>query len=812
MQRGGPGITEPLHLGPNLSGVDQVVPPLQESEKLIRVARNKSESFAARSLFAVKQLAFLSKYVKNDVADCVPSLFPDGSRRPPIPPDLTFPLTSFVDTIIASSDTDSMSFVLDYFKKFGLTREGNPPPERKIGVTPLKKSMDPVSHTKIHKWKITAADVSMARMQCLYDVYKFGRNRHNLSVGDCDLHIGFMQLYHDVLQPRVPDLKLVDLMVAVELVRDGKFRLYEWDLTMDVPGTLDPFLFEQLARRSGFDIVQNTKCGKNCVKFVQTTLSHRSKVYNKVIETMQQATVRNHGVDCKVNKLLNPSTVGLKEKLYNPAYHQNGLTRIEITFLLSVDLPTWDGMHEILYQHERLLADALVTCSIHDHIDLMCSFAQASIVFYFPYVFDRKRAAWLGEHPLGRKRLSSDLSAYPDGYVIRYVNRDTYRMNGVTVSGIYNTRSPDTSGWYRTMLNAAACSMSGAPPVMYICVGGCEKWFGEEGPDCMFFRRVQLSRTPIFPRQSLETVFLSPVALPPGCSFDGLGVDVERLKQRPCVLTSQQLQPNELQIDIGIDADGSQSLPELSELLSDGTDAVSKWGSYRNVSQEYMPEEFRPIKALAIRRVGRNAVERCCINYESDVFLVPPGKHCALASYVNDPDHVIYVRWGPNGFEFEARPTSRATGRDVTEARPTGRAAEGEIWSGRPSTSDKIPVLDHAQPIKGIGFKPAKGSKMSSFVQLGSERYWLPASITEQIVLRLKNDLGVTVTSNNTVQYNYLDGYSLLRNEACKVRVSGKSNEETLIYILDADGRHCITQKLTRSANSAKKRKRDEDE
>lgn len=69
------------------------------------------------------------------------------------------------------------------------------------------------------------------------------------------------------------------------------------------------------------------------------------KAYNKVLETMQQGTVRGRDVDCKFDKLPNPSTQGLKNKLYDDKYSQNGITREEITFHFdNGTIHDWDSM------------------------------------------------------------------------------------------------------------------------------------------------------------------------------------------------------------------------------------------------------------------------------------------------------------------------------------------------------------------------------------------------------------------------------------------------------------------------------------
>jgi len=75
---------------------------------------------------------------------CVTIYSSDGTLRPDFPDDanecvLNDETETFVDSIIASSDTNSMLCVLDFFNIFGLKREGKPEPEKKIGISPVRE-------------------------------------------------------------------------------------------------------------------------------------------------------------------------------------------------------------------------------------------------------------------------------------------------------------------------------------------------------------------------------------------------------------------------------------------------------------------------------------------------------------------------------------------------------------------------------------------------------------------------------------------------------------------------------------------------
>jgi hypothetical protein len=107
-----------------------------------------------------------------------------------------------------------------------------------------------------------------------------------------------------------------------------------------------------------------------------------------------------------------------------------------------------------------------------------------------------------------------------------------------------------------------------------------------------------------------------------------------------------------------------------------------------------------------------------------------------------------------------------------------------------------------------------KGPNLSAYVQVDGQedRYWLPKSITEGVLMRLKQDHGIDFTVKSVkkgTEYHYLDGYFLKHTdemrERGKVRVVGHPNPEILIAIVDAaDEVIYLSQRLT---EQGKKRK-----
>ena len=861
-QEGGLGIDQPMVLGPNLAGTQQVIPKMREDETLFVMSNNKCQTFLTQAHLAIKRKCLqLSKTEKIDVADCIPSHDLDGSRRPSC--SINVSSAKFVDTIVTSSNTQSMAPVVDFFGNFGLQRDGNPSPDKRIGITPLRKSKSEGHAEKLHRWKVTAADVPMKKMQALYEVYRHGRLWYKKGI-----HHNYQQLlntYEESWKHLAPDVELSKIIASFEIVRDGKLIFYEFDLTDDVPGTLDPSDFKDRIEIAGFNVVKDCKCGKNCVKYKsEADRSIRPKAYNKIMETMQQGTVRDHGISDKFAKLLIPSTDGLKQKMYDPAFSKNGITRLEITFMLEEEMPRWqemtdrmdqridisvfqqfqrfqpfsdkfakllipstDGLKQKMYdpafskngitrleitfmleeemprwqdmtdrmdQHRLMLKRSLVECSIHDHIDQMGTYAQTSVLFYFPHVFEKKRDKWL----LGqgdRKDLTESLKSYPDALLARWINSLTGKMNGEVINGVHDTRSPDQSAWSQVLLHAAACSIG--DPFLFVCVRGYEQWFSENGPNQMYFRVLRLRRKAMAPKMHLDTWFPTKDKVPSECNFEAMGVDIDSLSMKPVVVKSQHMNAAEIQIDITID--GNDLVQHVDDLQSDGTEAISKYAGCRLVKEEHLSSEFRPIKQLIIRPLGQKSTPRCCFNYEGAWFFSSSEKHAALSQHAHDSSKTILIRWGPNGFEFKV------------EMQEDQNANVNPKWCGRPAHSESIPIRQDAQAIKGIGFRKVKGQSLSSYVQLdGENRYWLPSSITELILTRLKVDTGIEIRSDEAAlgwQYDYLNEYFVLRTEEAKVRVSGKRNAEISVSILDADGNTYISQRLT---HSSRKRRRED--
>jgi len=275
IEKGGPGINEPLVIGTNLRGMLQVVPAMTEFDQLEQVPKNKCQTYQAHVMRCAKHLAYrMPASEPNDVALFLPSHDLDGVRRPSLPPDFaSMKSDGFIDTIIAVGDTDSKGSIIDFFRLFNLEENGTRDGRNRISLGPFphKHSVQTQYGAKkrVCKWKIMAADVPMSVMKCLYEVYCFGIKWRKKPNSNTMLTM-LVELYTSEMWDTTAEFS--NITGAAELVRDGGITLLEIDMTEDIRGTLDAERYKQIAKQTGFDVVEDSRCGKNCVKIRQPSM------------------------------------------------------------------------------------------------------------------------------------------------------------------------------------------------------------------------------------------------------------------------------------------------------------------------------------------------------------------------------------------------------------------------------------------------------------------------------------------------------------------------------------------------------------
>ena len=163
MERGGQGIDRELVLGDNVYGTEKLI--VKPGQKLIRVTSGKHQSYHTAVQHATMELAV--RLGANDVGDQQPALFPDGTRRPAM---LLEPITEckpFVDNFIFVDAFNNQAKMIQLFKCFGKTKEGNPPPTKRISVKAAGKT------NGIQQFKVAAADVPIEDIDFILQVYDF---------------------------------------------------------------------------------------------------------------------------------------------------------------------------------------------------------------------------------------------------------------------------------------------------------------------------------------------------------------------------------------------------------------------------------------------------------------------------------------------------------------------------------------------------------------------------------------------------------------------------------------------------------------
>jgi hypothetical protein len=391
MAKGGPGIDKQMVLGDNVNLTDKMIlAPMGPDEKLFQVQAQGQRSYRTAAQHAASVIAL--HHSPNDVSQQQPALFPDGKRRPAMPDNPFSEDKLFADNFIFIGETSDCGRILDFCKCFGLTKEGNPLATQRISSRGIRKLK--TDRGKFHRWKIAAADVPIKVIKFIIFVYNYAQ------AWDDDL-VAMAKWATDKCKQHMDSFRMTyaDLVAAVTMVQKKEVRIIELDLTIDLPGTFHAQEFTDTVKRAGHKVIDSTACGLQCIKFTIGDDGVIYKVYNKVLETMQQGAARMSNWEDKFSYLLHPSTDGLQNKVCDPTYNLNGITRLEITYPFTtrasdgrLTATPWTSKKMIAHfsKAHELLAGRLVRCSIHNHILGMEPFLKRSVVIYYPYTFDFK--------------------------------------------------------------------------------------------------------------------------------------------------------------------------------------------------------------------------------------------------------------------------------------------------------------------------------------------------------------------------------------------------------------------------------------
>ena len=823
LQMGGPGIDQEMVLGDNVGGTAKMtIAPMGKGDKpLIQVPRTGAQSYkAAMHYLFMHLIARFSRNGDNEVGDYQPAVDRStGARRPDIPTDhFNFHTRKFCDNFICVGEGDFQTTVIEFFNAFGVTRNHTEHGKR-ISVsgasrTPLPGQTRPLKRGEGQlRWKVAAADVPRATIDFMLKVYTFG-----LTWDKKIKSIGLWEETEDI-QNHLATLEITSaaLIETIQNIREGRFRILEKDRTKDVPGTLDPEKLERVVNSNGHKLKESKNCGLNCVKWdVQGEEDVTVRCYNKILETVQQGVARKNDITCKVTKLLAPSTEGLTTKLYDRAYYENGLTRVEATFTFPEgEAWTLDEMDSELDKAHALLEKCLVSASIHEHLAGMEQCLTRSIVVYCPLAFKWKRHRQLGIK--AKDKDESYKTDYPDGVVMRYKNKHSLKVNGEEAHGRISGRKHevDKYGWDAVARVAAACCHSGQDPRLFVVVGGTERFFdGGAGPVHFYLREVPLQRFAVAPSMLLQTAFIGDKknAFEEIAEWSQINVRPHELRLNPRILPRSVVKNARtpdlpIQIELAIpDAFSPADLLDVDDASEEEITAFTgKQPGVCAPSEWNMPSVASQWELLKNQTVGRHKTDKLKFKWKGSWFWLPKKDQAEIRAKVFGKEGVTCTfQWRDNAFyciiseiDDTSAPLASASlpmqGADLPGVKTTLLGPKRSRFD-IPVTGNKI---KDGNTINDAGLK---GETDTCFVDLSQGMFCIPQSLSVKL-------LALAEGKGTPRDLSFLRGCKLIRPDSERMRVRDQSNDEPYVWIITAADEVLVKQDFTKPCAKAKRQR-----
>ena len=480
---GGPGINLPLPMGKNFDGSDFTIPPMQEGEDLYVGKPGDTRSATALIKSISKQLAQMTSVAGSRDVSAV-EFWHSTCRAPFEPHSPLFKSRIFTDNItVWAPDAQSVRNLLDTVDLSSHCQEGRE--KYHLLRCSEKLKVDPVP---LCKYKISLCDVKRETVNVIHKLLDFDRM---LSIQTL-LASGAGRDVRGLRQAMIKEFRdtyWVDLhgkRLEEAVTEAGKIRWIDTDLAIDKSGTLHCRNYEVALMKAKIECKAHS-CGANMVKTVQLSsrlgngkkLPVQFKAYNKIAETMQQGNARDKEIMCKLRYLLNPSTKGLKDAVRTTSVHENGLTRYECTFSRpdSDEIPDLRDMEEVLESLDYLNGTTLVKSSIENHLEMLGSVVSSSVGILFPTMMEWKRLQLVrsraGQKKQGRGRTKKELSKIPEGYLIRWYNKDTGKFNGFALKSSFvryaDVQKPCSTSALEALAWGSTCKND---PCIFVCVAG----------------------------------------------------------------------------------------------------------------------------------------------------------------------------------------------------------------------------------------------------------------------------------------------------------------------------------------------------
>jgi hypothetical protein len=529
---------------------------------------------------------------------------------------------------------------------------------------------------------------------------------------------------------------------------------------------------------------------------------------------MQQGDARDSKVDCKCAYLLSPSTPGLDAIVCNPEYNVTGITRAENTYKFDKGW-TLAEMVEDLRISLKLLAGCLVRCSFQDHLLGMEPFLNRSIVTYFKDAFLFKKSVY---NSLVRPAKNGDTykKDYPDSFTSRWSNRLTGKINGVEANGTITIgRQEEETGWTITAKTAAACSISGADPLLFICVAGLEKHLGE--PDSLlkhtYFRGpIPLKRFTTGSKAQLETFFIGTCknllgddGEPRERTWADIGVSPNELRLNPALIPDIRKAKIETELEIP-----AEFVPEILQHINDSNfDHLPSFAGVapdrvRKATEFNMPKTASPLTGLAICAAGRST-GRIKFIHEGHSFLIPrpsedPDKfEGPLKEHILGKTNVEWTfLWGSSGFHIFFRSITNTAAITPQGAVPTNDDSPPPMPThiGKACTPKDIPLSKQGQEITKARFKLFRGKPHCHLSVRGNDQtFKIPNSLSKKLRVIAKKRSPDKTLEPADFSLNFLIGCKLVKEDNVLISVQGQDgNLEFRMWIVEASGKMLVPQ------------------
>ena len=638
-------------------------------------------------------------------------------------------------------------------------------------------------------WKLSIADLSLEDISFLLNVLRNAAEFTGPDELDRPAHASRMLNWATTQVANRKRFKMTAMDLLSALILATSIEFSDIDLTVDVPGTLncDQYIAE-MAAKFGLDAKQTSKTGLNCVsmkEFEQDGICLRMKAYNKVFETIQQGSLRGEGIDCKIGYLLNPSTERMTREFHNPEFHENGITRFEITFKLAgphnaagkANIPHLKAMAKLLRKFPSALGlTTLVQCSIQESLEAHERCMGRTIGIYFAAVSREKQQ--LIEQEMGKTSMSTNeglkliktmLNNIPDGLIIRFRNSKTRKFNGFELKSKLFSKTKTLNGWDAFKHGLAWGSSCGEPPLLLIQV---DQGAPQNKLTCMYFRAVQVAITGAEQLMNLTwSGDFKKGNFRNKCTDLGkIGVRPDSLNKLKLAVLDKETKPSfhsmgRVDLEIGMDCDDliKASVADSEELAS-----ATGYGRIIHALQDHqgLLSDWASCSRYKIDSVGRLGTKKLMFEVKGVRFWAPRRQSVEMIKKVDKKDTdgqqpIISVKMIEQEFFWKI---------------------DGRVF-GKCQAAKAIPVVESAIAVQGGG-EERTGKAKTLYVHIEAGRYFLPRSIRDQLTVKwgpeqMERSLDINLAS-----------VTIIHNKGASGRVSGYANAEEYLTIQDQTG--CI--------------------